>query len=42
METIKYKIWYYETAIKAGTEEIHKQNKMMNKKMKIEKMCAVK
>lgn len=24
MEKIDYKIWYYETAIKAGTEEVHK------------------
>lgn len=27
METINHKIWYYETAIEAGTEDIHKQNK---------------
>lgn len=27
METINYKIWYYETAIEAGTEKVHKQNK---------------
>ncbi|WP_186429328.1 MerR family transcriptional regulator [Clostridium sp. BSD9I1] len=27
METIEHKIWYYETAIEAGTEAIHKQNK---------------
>lgn len=27
METINHKIWYYETAIKAGTEAVHKQNK---------------
>lgn len=27
METIEHKIWYYETAIEAGTEEIHKENK---------------
>lgn len=27
METIKHKIWYYETAIEAGTESVHKQNK---------------
>ena len=27
METINYKIWYYETAIEAGTEAVHKQNK---------------
>lgn len=25
MELIGYKIWYYETAIKAGTEDIHSQ-----------------
>lgn len=27
METIEHKIWYYETAIEAGIEAIHKQNK---------------
>ncbi|MDS0527465.1 MerR family transcriptional regulator [Clostridium sp. SHJSY1] len=27
METIEHKIWYYETAIEAGTEEIHRENK---------------
>lgn len=27
METIEHKIWYYETAIEAGTEAIHKQKK---------------
>lgn len=27
METIKHKIWYYKTAIEAGTEAVHKQNK---------------
>lgn len=27
METVKHKIWYYETAIEAGTEAVHKQNK---------------
>lgn len=27
METINHKIWYYETAIQAGTEAIHKENK---------------
>jgi DNA-binding transcriptional MerR regulator len=27
METINHKIWYYETAIEAATEEVHKQNK---------------
>jgi DNA-binding transcriptional MerR regulator len=26
METINHKIWYYETAIEAGTEAIHKKN----------------
>lgn len=26
METIKHKIWYYETAIEAGTEAVHKKN----------------
>lgn len=25
METIDYKIWYYETAVAAGTEAIHKK-----------------
>lgn len=25
METINHKIWYYETAIEAGTEEVHNQ-----------------
>ena len=27
METINHKIWYYETAIEAGTEAIHNENK---------------
>lgn len=27
MEKINHKIWYYETAIEAGTEAIHEQNK---------------
>jgi DNA-binding transcriptional MerR regulator len=27
METINHKIWYYETAIEAGTEAVHKQDK---------------
>lgn len=27
METVNHKIWYYETAIEAGTEAIHNQNK---------------
>lgn len=27
MELIKHKIWYYETAIEAGTEAVHHQNK---------------
>lgn len=31
MKTINHKIWYYETAIKAGTEEVHKRNKENNK-----------
>lgn len=26
MDKINYKIWYYETAIKAGTEAIHEKN----------------
>lgn len=25
LETIEHKLWYYETAIKAGTEDIHKK-----------------
>ena len=25
LETIEHKLWYYETAIKAGTEQIHKK-----------------
>jgi len=25
METINYKMWYYETVIDAGTEAVHKQ-----------------
>lgn len=27
MDTINYKCWYYETALKAGTEDVHKQAK---------------
>lgn len=27
METINHKIWYYKTAIEAGTEAVHKKNK---------------
>lgn len=27
METINHKIWYYETAIEAGTEAVHNKNK---------------
>ena len=30
METINHKIWYYETAIEAGTEAVHKKNKEHN------------
>jgi hypothetical protein len=26
METINHKIWYYETAIEAGTEAVHKRS----------------
>lgn len=33
METIKHKIWYYEEAIKAGTEDIHKKEKDSNKQI---------
>ncbi|WP_431803211.1 MerR family transcriptional regulator [Halobacillus andaensis] len=28
MELIKHKCWYYETALEAGTEDIHKDNKI--------------
>ena len=31
METINHKIWYYETAIEAGTEEVHKNQKCKSK-----------
>lgn len=31
METINHKIWYYKTAIEAGTEEIHKNPKYKSK-----------
>lgn len=41
METINHKIWYYETAIEAGTEEIHKQNKENKKEDKnIKNVCS--
>ena len=33
MKTIDYKLWYYEEAIKAGTEDIHKKNKDNNKQI---------
>ena len=33
MKTIDYKIWYYEEAIKAGTEDIHKKDKNNNKQI---------
>ncbi len=29
METLNYKLWYYETAVEAGTENIHKEKKQM-------------
>lgn len=29
LETIEHKLWYYETAIKAGTEDIHKNNPLV-------------
>ena len=29
LETIDHKLWYYETAIKAGTEDIHKNNPLV-------------
>lgn len=29
METINHKIWYYKTAIEAGTESVHKQNNLL-------------
>lgn len=32
MEIIDHKIWYYETAIEAGSESIHKNNKDISKK----------
>ena len=28
LETIDHKLWYYETAIKAGTEDIHKSSRV--------------
>lgn len=33
MKTIDYKLWYYEEAIKAGTEDIHKKDKDNNKQI---------
>ncbi|MDP4156582.1 MAG: MerR family DNA-binding protein, partial [Bacillota bacterium] len=30
MEVIEYKCLYYKTALDAGTEEIHKKNKIVN------------
>ena len=30
MDTINYKCWYYETALKAGTEAIHKKKKKIS------------
>ena len=30
MKTIEHKIWYYETAIEAGTEDIHKENEKVS------------
>lgn len=33
MKTIDYKLWYYEEAIKAGTEDIHKKYKNDNKQI---------
>lgn len=32
MELIEHKIWYYETAIEAGSESIHKNNKDLSNK----------
>lgn len=29
LKTIDHKLWYYETAIKAGTEDIHKNNPLL-------------
>jgi len=26
MKVIQHKLWYYKTALEAGTEDIHKQN----------------
>ena len=34
MNTIDYKIWYYEEAIKAGTEDVHKKDKIIINKLK--------
>lgn len=31
MEMLDYKIWYYETAVKAGTADIHKNQKLSRK-----------
>ncbi|MBP2004329.1 hypothetical protein J2Z58_001570 [Halobacillus andaensis] len=28
MELIEHKCWYYETALEAGTEDIHKDDKI--------------
>ena len=38
METINKKIWYYEIAIKAGTEAIHKQTKNISKDIELRKI----
>lgn len=29
MEKIDYKIWYYETALEAGTEAVHQEKKCL-------------
>jgi DNA-binding transcriptional MerR regulator len=34
LETINHKIWYYETAIEAGTEAVHRKAQSTSKKMK--------
>ena len=36
LETIDHKLWYYETAIKAGTEDIHKKSLSLRKMLLID------
>lgn len=33
LETIDHKLWYYETAIKAGTEDIHTNNPLVTERI---------